>query len=527
MIGFKELSEATSETYQYYPARSTKANKFFVIDMQGKSKDIVVSFTTDTKSNIGDASKKTWFATVSAMKNRNGGKVILNVEDEDALAATVAKVISDFVLKYKAKTVSTRIHRKAINRSFDIKLKQILLKYRLRSDMTKLVIENGKEAKSPYTFFVIGKPLDTITEAEAPKLIEISTVMAAEEDPSTLRAVVVTSGAKPGFSDDEISQQWIEDTPAAKVPSNPLELPEQSVDFVNSNTQKNIILRETASKDQPTTLLGESATALLDMSYDIVTASTKLDSYFEGVDELESASVANALIETMSNRRYKQYKSLISESEENDIVKKYCRSKHLSVNKALTENVEAEKYSSVIQELDKCFAESGNMLSDTTLYRGTLMNASTVSKMIESGIFATTAFMSASTDPRMVTPFVRINESTTNKMDIIESLKGKVSVAFIIEGNLPVFVPGKSGVLEECEVIVNRNTPFNVNIVSADKSGSSIVIRLSEYSEGRGVIDLMQTTERLQALNPLVDMLSRSTLKTSDELSAKHKSSIK
>ncbi len=538
MIGFKELIETSTSSYNYYPARSTKVNRYFVIDMEGVAKDVVVTFTSKTKSGIADRSKRTWFCTVSAMRNKKGGLPIREVGDEKKFQQTLVKLVQEFMLKVRANAVSMRIQRKGSGKMFDMRIKTLFKKLRYGCETTRILNVGDHEMAEDYSFFVINKPgydIDKLTEQES-TINTIAAKMSKEPDISTARTIIVTADMLPGFEEyhDDVKAQWLEENPASRVKNYEMQIPELAP--VNSRRQRERLEYRAANSSLEVSIAARVALGTLDIPMSLVQLSHRLAPSIRKTRHRDAAIVREIVSNVMAvkSREFRQQYDALSIQLQQDpewsslppsvhsSLLRYTRSMYGDVNRHLMTGVGTEKTAEIIQNMDIAFEQAGviagNMKPAPLLYRGMECDASVVRKIVETGLFASTGFMSASTDPMIAAEFSEtgqvelLKSRNTGKQEFLEHIgDGRKKLVFIIESDgLPVFIVGSHSAPGENEFIINRNTVYDADIVAMDSFGDNIVIRLSVRDKDayhESVLDMQATQERIDELDDLALML--------------------
>lgn len=557
MIGFQQLNENTSATYNYYPARSTKENKFFVIDMQAETRDVVVTFTTKTKTDVGNRSKRAWFCTVSAMRGKKGGLTIRDVGVQEKFQETIVRLVQEFMLKTRANAVSMRIQRKGSGKMFDMKIKTLFKKLRYPCETTKILNVGDHEMAEDFSFFLITKPgfdSSKLVERQEQTINILASKMASEDDVSSKKTIIVTADMVPGFEEfhDEVKTKWIEDKPARRVTSRELELP--TIQPNTRNVYRQRLETSTESESFEVSQLARTALGTLDMPVDLTTLSNRLKPVIDAaaVDPKYAADVSAICKNVLSSRSKEyeqQYTRLSMQMMQDDVyaglsrvnqsaIARYTGSQYWEVNDMLLTGKSSERSEKIVEQMDESFAEiginAGNIKPKPLLYRGCEMAGSSVRKIIETGLFASTAYMSSSIDPLVACEFAEtsplsvITSETHGKSDMLDVMtRDKVKVIFIIESDgLPVLIPGKHGQAGECEFIINRNTVFDAQVVQMNSSGTDAIIRLKVKDVGaynESILSIYQTQERLIELNSIATLMRKTKSDVSNERMAKER----
>ncbi len=561
MIGFQELNETTASTYNYYPARSTKVDRYFVIDMQGETKDVVVTFTTKTKTGLGDRTKRTWFCTVTAMRGKKGGLTIRDMGDQQKFQETLVKLVQEFMLKVRANAVSMRVQKKGSGKIFDMRVKTLFRKLRYGCETTKILNVGDAEMAEDYSFFVINKPgynTDKLLES-TDTINQIAAKMTKEIDISTKKAIIVTADMVPGFEEfhDVVKAEWIEETPSRRVTNDPMILP--SNEPVNARVYRQRLEDEATSLTSPeAAALARVALGTIDLPIDLMTIAKRLAPAIDAVPEKHEAAVKRVITAALQvkSREYENvYNRLAVQLQQTpawaDVtpevqgsVARYTGAQYWNVNQHLLTGKGDEKTHKIITDIDEAFEQAGviahNIQPAPTLYRGLEMRGSDVSSILQTGLFATTAFMSTSIDPLIAIEFAECSSHkllfkgrTDNKQVMADAIieGAKMSVVFIIEPDgLPVYIPGRNGQMGENEFIVNRNTVFDADVIQMDEDATHAIIRLSVRDSGaysESIVGVQQKQERLQELESLATVLLAGNNKMPESSRVKFSKSLK
>ncbi|AJT61043.1 hypothetical protein [Vibrio phage XZ1] len=521
MIGFQQLNENMSATYDYYPARSTKENKFFVIDMKGEARDIVVSFTTKTKSDIGNRGKRAWFCTVSAMRGKKGGVTIREMGDEQKLQQTIVKVVQDFMIKRRANVVSMRVQKLGTGKMFDLRVKTLFKKLRYGCDTTKIIGVGGEEISQDYSFFIVTKPgynADKLFEASEETINDIALKMSLETDISSKKTIIVTADAAYDDYEDDVLGKWVEENPAARVPNDVLQMPQYEA-RVSSSVRSQL-------NESNEHVLANAAKGLIDMSLNLETVAVSLNSYI--AESKKPQSVLNSIMESRSRAHASQYERLSLQLMQEDsfaglssltqaAIARYSATRFSwKVNEELLHGTGVDKESQIVSRIDQAFSEAGMIAGGMTLYRGCEMSSKHVRSILESGSFVSTAFISTSIDPLVACKFVESSSkniidstaknSKSDMRSLLESDK-KMNVVFIIEASgLPVLASGKHGMKDSKEIIINRNTMFEADVVQMSEYDAVIRLKIKEDTK-QGVLSAFKKQERLHELSEVANFM--------------------
>ncbi|AGN30108.2 Alt RNA polymerase ADP-ribosylase [Vibrio phage nt-1] len=545
MIGYQQLTENMSATYDYYPARSTKENKFFVIDMKGEARDIVVSFTTKTKSDIGNRGKRSWFCTVSAMRGKKGGLTIREMGDQQKLIETIVTLVYDFMLSRRANVVSMRIQKLGSGKMFDMRVKTLFKKLRYGCETTKIVNDGTSEMVDDFSYFVITKPgynADKLFEASEETVNMIAAKMSQETDISSKKTIIVTAGAEYDDYDDVVLDTWVGDNPAARVPNAVLQMPQLESHHSTSHNARltEIALTESESK------IAMAAQGLIDMNLELPVLANSINSYMH--ESKNPSDVFNCLLESRSRALEAQYERLSMLLMQEDsfaglgsltqaAISRYSASRYAwKVNEALVHGIESDKASDIIKRLDYAFAEAGKSASAMTLYRGAEMSSKRVGAILESGVFASTAFISSSTNPIVACNFVESSSKTivnaidknskSTMLDMLETDK-KLNVVFVIEAEgLPILATGKHGKKGDCEFIINRNTLFEAELIQLSEFDAVIRLKKKNKHEKFSVLSERKRQERIHELTEVADFMRAAEPTVDEERLVKERSPL-
>ncbi|UNA01956.1 hypothetical protein PVA8_267 [Vibrio phage PVA8] len=552
MIGFQQLTENMSATYDYYPARSTKENKFFVIDMKGEARDVVVSFTTKTKSDIGNRGKRSWFCTVSAMRGKKGGLTIRDMGDQEKFQETLVKLIQSFMLKTRANAVSMRIQKIGSGKMFDMRVKTLFKKLRYGCETTKIMNVGDNEMAEDFSFFVITKPgydADKLVEATEETINILAAKMAKETDISSKKTIIVTADAGYDDYEDDVLGQWVEENPAVRVPNQILQMPQMEARVSASIKQQ---LTEAAATDG-LTKLANAAQAIVDMNIDLVDVAERMNPYIdaarsEGVKANLISEVCGALLKARSRAFEKQYDQLSLQMMQEDsyaglssltqaAISRYSASRYSwKVNEELVHGTGDEKVRDAISRLDRAFYEAGKVSNGVTLYRGCEMSSKRVGSILESGAFVSTAFITSSTDPFVACDFVEssaktiVNATSKNSKSIMRDMlesDRKLNVVFVIESDgLPVLAPGKYGKKGDCDFIINRNTMFEADVVQLSEFDAVIRLKVKDNSAKIGVLSAYKKQDRLHELTEVANFMRVVDIEIDEDRKVKERSPL-
>ncbi len=545
MIGFQQLTENMSATYDYYPARSTKENKFFVIDMNGEARDVVVTFTTKTKTDIGNRSKRAWFCTVSAMRGKKGGLTIREMGDQQKFQDTLVTLVQSFMLKTRANAVSMRIQKLGSGKMFDMRVKTLFKKLRYGCETTKVMSGSENEMAEDFSFFVITKPgynADKLVEASEETINMLAAKMATETDISSKKTIIITADV--GYEDyeDDVLGQWVEENPAARVPNEVLQMPQFESRY--SATQ-NARLTELSLTESDSSL-ANAARGVIDMNLELPILAEAVNSYVR--ESKNPSDVLACLMESRSRAHTAQYERLSLQLMQEDsfaglsaltqaAIARYSASHNAwKVNEALIHGKESDKSSEIIKRLDQAFAEAGKSASAMTLYRGTEMSSKRVGSILESGVFVSTAFISSSSNPTVACDFVESTSKTIvnaidknskpTMRDMLESDK-KLNVVFVIEAEgLPVLASGKHGKKGDCEFIINRNTMFEAELVQLSEFDAVIRLTKQNKHEKFSVLSERKKQDRLHELTEVANFMRAVEIKIDEERLVKERSPL-
>lgn len=558
MIGFQQLNEATTKTYNHYPARSTKAVRHVVIDMEGEAKDVVVTFTVKTKTGLGDRKKRSWFCTVSAMRGKKGGLSIREMGDQQKFQETLVAVVQEFMLQVRANAVNMRVQKKGSGKMFDMRIKTLFKKLRYPCETTKILNVGEHEVAEDYSFFVITKPgynADQLLESDNKLINDLAAMMATEDDYGARKSIIVTSDMVPGFEEyhDNVKSRWIEESPARKVTDLRAEIPAPVPKASNPYRGK---LEEFATEynTQRVRDLARTALGTLDMNLDLPSLSKRLAPLFDNLRDTEKTQGAHIARNALQSHgralesSYDQLKMSLMQNEQwssmsmksTNSLSSYTGSQYGKVNDLLLTGEGSERHEEMVHAIDDAFSVAGmnasNVRPAPVLYRGASMPATSIKKILETGIWASTAFMSTSLDPMIAVDFADthadtiLRTQTQSKQDMIYNLVdgSNVNVIFIIESEgLPVLIPGNHGQSGESEFIVNRNTVFDATVLQMNE-GYDAIIRLKVRDAGaynESILSVYQTSERIDELSKVADVL-RMTAKPEENVSLKYKSPV-
>ncbi|CAM0072060.1 Alt-like RNA polymerase ADP-ribosyltransferase [Vibrio phage K567] len=541
MIGFQELNETATSTYNYYPARSTKVNRYFVIDMAGETKDVVVTFTSKTKSGLGDRTKRAWFCTVTAMRGKKGGLTIRDMGDQQKFQETLVKLVQEFMLKVRANAVSMRVQKKGSGKMFDMRIKTLFKKLRYGCETTKILNVGDHEMAEDFSFFVINKPgynTDKLLESEEKTINILAAQMSKEPDIATARSIIVTADMVPGFEEfhDEVKAEWIEDKPAKRVPNTPMVMPALTPATRGVYRER---LQGAANHSVPEVAdVARIALGTLDIPIDLQTIASRIAPAMRNTKHQDQGTV-NEIVRNMlsvKSREFEtQYNTLAVQLQQDPTwsgvspevqgsIARYTGAQYWNVNQHLLTGKGTEKTAKIISDIDSAFEEAGvmghNIQPTPLLYRGMECTSNVVRSILKTGLFASTAYMSASTDPMIAVEFAEANvldvmtSRDSSKQEMLDTLgfgTMNMKVVFIIESDgLPVYIPGRNGQQGENEFMINRNTVFDADVVTMDHVGSHAVIRLSVRDKGaynESVIGVHMKQERMAELEDIAILL--------------------
>ncbi|AUR85819.1 hypothetical protein NVP1081O_084 [Vibrio phage 1.081.O._10N.286.52.C2] len=550
MIGFQQLNESMGDTYDYYPARSTKENKFFVVDMNGESRDVVVTFTNKTKSDVANRGKRAWFCTVSAMRGKKGGITIRETKNPQKFQETIVKVVQDFMLKTRANAVSMRIQRKGTGKMFDMRIKTLFKKLRLGCETTQITNDGETSMAEDYSFFVITRPgfnTNKLLEIEADTLYQLAAKMALEVDVASKKTIIVTADMTPGFEEyhDDVKAEWMEEKPAKRVTANSLHIPAVTPPLMNpaknrlESMSHNMTMR-TSYQQVAAREFTQAAAVAAGSNLSLEEMSATMAPYLENVHlsngqtvRTHVQQVCTNLIASNSKIVGKQYDAISMSLMQKDYwagmspkvqaaIAQYTGSSFTEINELLLTGDGDDRARSLVDSLDEAFSQGGITLDNMTpaplLYRGADIGGDDLRKIIRSKLFASTAYMSASMDPSVATEFaggssVSIMKAGVGSSEMYDALAGinALSVIFIIEPTgLPVLIPGKHGNPHECEMIINRNTVFDADVIQLDPESRDCIIRLTVRDAGaynESIISLHAKTERLEELDSVATIM--------------------
>ncbi|CAL9959110.1 Alt-like RNA polymerase ADP-ribosyltransferase [Vibrio phage D479] len=552
MLTFNELKENADGVYDYHVARKVGKTHLYRISNPAKQ-DIAVAFSPLSQSGFTSTAKRVWFGTVSAIKQRKGGAVIRDLGDPGMMANTIGNVVDEFFVARKANAVMLRVNKVGSGKLWDVQLKRVLKKYRLKAETTQMVANGESDIRGSYSFFVISRASfnpDTLFESEESTIRRIASMMAQEPDPAFVTVSMAMSDV-PGaeFKSEEAIAQWMEDEPP-RVVTNSLQLtlgarfsyPQTIIGrkIEAQNAVKQAVFTDEDTQRQVELLLSASEGAI-ELDSDPIAIANKLMPMVRNID-MSSPSVARAVKKltahvgrAQADRTRNQYADLSAKlvddyadkisPEERTVIKEYTGLEYESINEALMHGTEDSEYIDKINTLDNAFSSigmnMGNLKPRTMLYRGLPMDNHVAIEMVKNKSFASLAFMSSSMDPMTASQFAelypfRLVASETEPADFVnvlrESSAKECGVVFIIDPEgVPGLIPGDMGVAAETEVIINRGVTFRADPVSISPDGKYMVVRLSVADKKayvESVLGMVQANNAAVALEGIADMIS-------------------
>lgn len=560
MLTFNELKENTEGVYDYHVARKMGTTHLYRIQTPEEDKDVVLAMSPESRTGVASKQKRVWFGTMSAMKGRKGGSPILSMGDPSIMASTVATIVDDFFVNRRANALMLRVNRRGSGKIWDIQLKKMLKKYRLKAETTQLMSGEDGDARGSYSFFVISRPsfdASTLFEATDTQIRKIASMMAREPDPAYVTVSLVVNDI-PGanYKNPQAILQWMEDEPP-QIVSNGTEITlgvgevptfkiEQQKTAIENFTNAYIVpsMFEPASDEsdkQEISKLSKAMLGSIELNADPTKVANKIMPMINSIDLTVSKHKMNTvrkmtahLGRAFAERSRAQYSDLLTAMEpmmselserERSALSEYTADGFEEINESLLEGAEEEKPVLEILAIDNAFGKVGvnmsNVKPKTPLYRGLAMEKDAVIDMLRSRSFASLAYMSASMDPMIAAQFsefypYRLVPTEVEHKDFIDAIQNtqrrEVGVVFIIDPEgVPALIPERLVHSTECEFIINRGVTFKATPISCAPDGKYIIIRLSVKDKGayaESLMGMVKTHDETAKLVDIADMIS-------------------